>query len=46
MGEAFSGFWWERDQCGDPGMDGRIVLKQIFRKWDMGYGLDWEAGSG
>jgi hypothetical protein len=21
---------------GDPGVDGRIILKRIFRKWDMG----------
>jgi hypothetical protein len=28
-----------------PGVDGRIILGWIFRKWDVGYGLDW-AGSG
>ena len=37
-------FWWgnlrERDQLGDPGVDGRIILRWIFRKWDGGYGLD------
>jgi hypothetical protein len=21
---------------GDPGVDGRIILRQIFRKWDVG----------
>jgi hypothetical protein len=30
------GFWWgnlrERDHCGDPDVDGRIILKWIFRK--------------
>jgi len=26
-------------------LDGRIMLSWIFRKWDMGYGLD-RAGSG
>jgi len=26
-------------------LDGRIMLRWIFRKWDMGYGLD-RAGSG
>jgi len=27
----------------DPGVDGRIILRWIFRKWDGGHGLD---GSG
>jgi hypothetical protein len=48
-GEAYTRFWWgnlkERDHWGDTGVDGRIILSWIFRKWDMGYGLDW-AGSG
>jgi len=26
----------ERDHLGDPGVDGRIILRQIFRKWDVG----------
>jgi hypothetical protein len=47
--EACIVFWWgklrERDHCGDLGVDGRKILRQIFRKWDVGYGLDW-AGSG
>jgi hypothetical protein len=30
----------ERDHWGDPGVDGRIILRWIFRKWEMGYGLD------
>jgi len=25
---------------GDPGVDGRIILRWIFRKWDVG-GMDW-----
>ena len=42
--EAYTGFWWgnlrERDHLGDPGIDGRIILRWIFRKWDVG-GMDW-----
>jgi hypothetical protein len=33
----------ERDQFGDPGVDGRIILRRIFRKCDVGAwtGLIW-----
>jgi hypothetical protein len=40
-------FWWgnmrERDHLGDRGLDGRIILRWIFRKWDGGAwtGLIW-----
>jgi hypothetical protein len=38
-------------QLGDPGVDGRIILRWIFRKWDVGLctGLSWlriETGGG
>jgi hypothetical protein len=26
---------WERDHLIDPGADGRIILRWIFRKWDV-----------
>ena len=39
-GETYSGFWWEnlreRDHLEDPVVNGRIILRWIFRKWDVG----------
>jgi hypothetical protein len=34
--------WWEnlRKKLGRPRVDGRIILRWIFRKWDGGHGLD------
>jgi hypothetical protein len=46
-GEAYTGFWWgnlrERDHLGDPGVDGRIILRWIIRKWNVGVwtGSSW-----
>ena len=38
------GFWWgnlsERFHLGDRGIDGRIILKWIFRKLGVAYELD------
>jgi hypothetical protein len=35
----YSGFWWgnlkERGYVEDPGIDKRIILRWIFRKWDV-----------
>jgi hypothetical protein len=40
MGEVHTGFGWgnlrERGHLEGPGLDGRIVLKWIFGKWDEG----------
>jgi hypothetical protein len=46
-GEGCTGFWWgnmkERNNWGDSGLDRKIILRRIFRKWDMGVwiGLSW-----
>jgi len=31
---------YERNHLEDPSVDGRRILKRIFRKWGVGYGLD------
>jgi len=39
-GEVYTGFCWgnlrERGLSEDPGIDGRIILRWIFRKWNVG----------
>ena len=35
----------ERDHLEDSGLSGRIILRWIFWKWDVGHGVD-RSGSG
>jgi hypothetical protein len=48
-GEKHTGFWWgnlrEGNHLEDIGVDGRIILKLIFKKLDGDLGLDL-SGSG
>jgi hypothetical protein len=30
----------EKDHLEDTGLDGRIILRRIFRKWDVRHGQD------
>jgi len=52
-GEAYTGLWWgnlmEGDHLGDQGVDGRLILRWIFRQKDVGVwtGSSWlRIGSG
>jgi len=44
-GEACTGFWWgnlwERGHWEDPGPGRRIILRWIFRKWDVVVWTGW-----
>jgi hypothetical protein len=46
-GETCTGYWWrnlkKRDHWEDSGVGGRITLRSIFKKWDVGIwtGLSW-----
>jgi hypothetical protein len=33
----------ERDHWGDPDVDGRIILRGIFRKWEGVVGTGWSG---
>jgi hypothetical protein len=43
-GEVHRGLWWgslrEGDHLEDPGVDVRVILKWIFKKWYGGHGMD------
>ena len=44
VGLVYTEFWLgnlrESDHLQDPGVDGRLILRRIFRKWVVG-GMDW-----
>jgi hypothetical protein len=39
-GEAYTRFCWGnqrvRSHLKDPGLDGKVILRWIFRQWDVG----------
>ena len=41
----YIGFWWgnlrERDHFEGPCVDGRIILRLVFRKWNGVGDVDW-----
>jgi len=43
MVEIYAECWWgnlrERNHLENPGVDERIILRRIFRKWDVG--MEW-----
>ena len=40
-GGVCTGFWWGNLRVGDPDVDGRIILRCIFRKWEGVVGTGW-----
>jgi hypothetical protein len=44
-GRGVTGFWWgnlrERDCWGNTDVDGKIILRWIFRKWEGVVGTGW-----
>jgi hypothetical protein len=44
--EIHTEFWWGnlrgRDNLKDPGVDGRVILRWIFRMWNVGV---WNGSS-
>jgi hypothetical protein len=41
VGEERWGNLRESDHLGDPDVDGRIILRWIFRKWERVVGTGW-----
>jgi hypothetical protein len=43
--EVCTGYWWgslrERGHWGDPDVDGRIIIRWIFRKFEGVVGIGW-----
>jgi hypothetical protein len=46
-GEMCTGFWWrnlrERNHLEDPDVDGRLILRWIFRNWEVVVGTGWSG---
>jgi len=42
---VYTAFWWEnlreRNNLGNPGVDGGMILRWIFRMWDVGVWTGW-----